>query len=173
MRPCCSSGLPRALRVSPWPGSPRWPTTADSAWRIRGATTPVRGCSRISGAIQRAAIADTPLLLREVLEAVGISIHDIDHVITHQTSARAIRKGMARMSVSFGDRPKHDAVITVDRYGNTASTTHTVALVEELEAGRIEPGERVALLALASGLEIGVVLLTVDEELVGRYGHGH
>lgn len=126
-----------------------------------------------SRAIQRAAIADTPLLLREVLEAVGISIHDIDHVITHQTSARAIRKGMARMSVSFGDRPKHDAVITVDRYGNTASTTHTVALVEELEAGRIEPGERVALLALASGLEIGVVLLTVDEELVGRYGHGH
>jgi len=29
------------------------------------------------------------------------------------------------------------------------------------------------LLALASGLEIGVVLLTLDEDLVGRYGHGH
>jgi len=26
---------------------------------------------------------------------------------------------------------------------------------------------------LASGLEIGVVLLTVDEELVNRYGHRH
>jgi 3-oxoacyl-[acyl-carrier-protein] synthase III len=48
-----------------------------------------------SRAIQRAAISDTPVLLREVLEAEGISIHDIDHVITHQTSARAIRKGMA------------------------------------------------------------------------------
>ncbi|MCV7351179.1 3-oxoacyl-ACP synthase III family protein [Mycobacterium parmense] len=124
-----------------------------------------------SRAIQRAAIADTPLLLREVLDTVGISIHDIDHVITHQTSARAIRKGMARMSESFGDRPRHDAVITVDRYGNTASTTHTVALVEELEAGHIAAGERVALLALASGLEIGVVLLTLDEDLVSRYGH--
>ena len=32
-------------------------------------------------------------------------------------------------------------MITVDRYGNTASTTHTVALVEELEAGRIRAGE--------------------------------
>ncbi len=126
-----------------------------------------------SRAIQKAAIANTPLLLNEVLDAVGISIHDIDHVITHQTSARAIRKGMARMSESFGDSPRHDAVITVDRYGNTASTTHTVALVEELEAGHIEPGERVALLALASGLEIGVVLLTLDEELVSRYGHSH
>jgi len=126
-----------------------------------------------SRAIQRAAISDTPLLLHEVLDAVGISIHDIDHVITHQTSARAIRKGMARMSESFGDSPRHDAVITVDRYGNTASTTHTVALVEELEAGRIAAGETIALLALASGLEIGVVLVTLDEDLVSRYGHDH
>ncbi len=121
--------------------------------------------------IHRAAMANTPLLLHEVLDAVGISIHDIDHVITHQTSARAIRKGMARMSEAFGDMPRHDAVITVDRYGNTASTTHTVALVEELEARHIVPGETIALIALASGLEIGVVLLTLDEDLVGRYGH--
>ncbi len=69
--------------------------------------------------------------------------------------------------------PRHDAVITVDRYGNTASTTHTVALVEELEAGRISAGETIALIALASGLEIGVVLLTLDEDLVARYGHSH
>ena len=124
-----------------------------------------------SRGIQQAAIADTPLLLKEVLETAGISMHDIDHVITHQTSARAIRKGMAAVRASFGEGPRHPAVITVDRYGNTASTTHTVALVEELEAGRIRPGERIALLALASGLEIGIVLLTVDEDLVKRYGH--
>ena len=126
-----------------------------------------------SRAIQRTAIADTPLLLQEVLDAVGLEVHDIDHVITHQTSARAIRKGMARLTEEFGDSPRHDAVITVDRYGNTASTTHTVALIEELRAGRIKPGETVALIALASGLEIGIVLITVDEELVASYGHDH
>src|SRR5215212_6513966 len=126
-----------------------------------------------SRAIQRAAISDVPLLLQEVLETQGISIHDIDHVITHQTSARAIRKGMAAVSAAFGDAPRHEAVITVDRYGNTASTTHTVALVEELEAGHILPGDTIALIALASGLEIGVVLMTLDEDLVNRYGHDH
>nr|WP_235435924.1 3-oxoacyl-[acyl-carrier-protein] synthase III C-terminal domain-containing protein [Mycobacterium sp. EPa45] len=119
--------------------------------------------------IHRAAMSDTPLLLHEVLDTVGISIHDIDQVITHQTSARAIRKGMAKLTDEFGDNPRHDAVITVDRYGNTASTTHTVALIEELQAHRIRPGETVALIALASGLEIGVVLLTLDEELVGQW----
>jgi len=76
-----------------------------------------------SRAIQRAAIANTPLLLQEVLEAAGISLHDIDHVITHQTSARAIRKGMKEIVAELGEGPRHDAVITVDRYGNTASTT--------------------------------------------------
>ncbi|MGD9618505.1 MAG: 3-oxoacyl-ACP synthase III family protein [Mycolicibacterium sp.] len=123
--------------------------------------------------IHRAALSNTPLLLHEVLDAAGISMHDIDHVITHQTSARAIRKGMAEVSASFGESPRHDAVITVDRYGNTASTTHTVALIEELESGHIRPGETIALIALASGLEIGVLLVTLDEELVAQYGHGN
>ncbi|KUI32629.1 3-oxoacyl-ACP synthase III family protein [Mycobacterium sp. GA-2829] len=126
-----------------------------------------------SRAIQQAAMADTPMLLGEVLDAVRISLDEVDHVITHQTSARAIRKGMAAVTRQFGAAPRHDAVITVDRYGNTASTTHTVALVEELAAGHIEPGDTVALIALASGLEIGVVLLRIDESLVNHYGHRH
>jgi 3-oxoacyl-[acyl-carrier-protein] synthase III len=124
-----------------------------------------------SSAIQRAAIADLPVLLREALAAAGLDITDVDHVIPHQTSARAIRKGMASLGEALGGRPANPAVVTVDRYGNTASTTHVVALVEELEAGRIRAGDRVGLVALASGLEIGVVLFTVDEHLAGHRGN--
>jgi 3-oxoacyl-[acyl-carrier-protein] synthase-3 len=126
-----------------------------------------------SQALQKAAIRDTPPLLQEVLDASGLSIGDIDHVIPHQTSARAIRKGMAHVSDELGGEPRHPAVVTVDHLGNTASTTHTVALVGELEAGRIRPGDRVALVALASGLVIGVVLFTADEELVSSYADDH
>ncbi len=124
-------------------------------------------------AIHKTATADLPLLLREALDSVGIDFGDIDRVIVHQTSARAIRKGMVEITQALGGAPRHDAVITVDHYGNTASTTHTVALIDEIEAGRISPGETVALIALASGLEIGIILLTVDEELLANYGHNH
>lgn len=124
-----------------------------------------------SRAIHRIAIADTPILLQEALDAAGVAITDIDHVIPHQTSARAIRKGMAEVCEALGGEPRNPAVVTVDHYGNTASTTHFVALVEELEGGRMAAGDRVALVALASGLEIGVVLFTVDQELVSRYGN--
>jgi 3-oxoacyl-[acyl-carrier-protein] synthase-3 len=35
----------------------------------------------------------------------------------------------------------------------------------------VRAGDRVALVALASGLEIGLVLFTVDEELATAYGN--
>ena len=105
------------------------------------------------------------------------SIRPVSRYTTSTTSSR-IRPRPAQSGREWhgcrplsATRPRHDAVITVDRYGNTASTTHTVALIEELEARHIEPGETIALIALASGLEIGVVLMTLDEELVSRYGH--
>ncbi|HWC43274.1 MAG TPA: 3-oxoacyl-[acyl-carrier-protein] synthase III C-terminal domain-containing protein [Actinomycetota bacterium] len=136
------------------------------ARRARGARMFTR-----SRAIHRAAVADMPLLLGEALGAAGLTIADVDFVIPHQTSVRAIRSGMGRVCEALGDTPRHHAVVTVDRYGNTASTTHFVALAEELEAGRVRAGDRVALVALASGLEIGLVLFTVDEELAGTYGN--
>jgi 3-oxoacyl-[acyl-carrier-protein] synthase-3 len=46
-----------------------------------------------------------------------------------------------------------------------------VALIEDLRAGRVRPGDRIALIALASGLEIGLVLLTLDEQAVRSHGH--
>ena len=118
-----------------------------------------------SRALQNAAITDIPGVLREVLDSTGLDIGDIDWVIPHQTSVRAIRKGMAALDEELGGAPREPAVVTVDRYGNTASTTHMVALVEELRAGRPLVGDRIALLALASGIELGVVLFTLDEGL--------
>jgi 3-oxoacyl-[acyl-carrier-protein] synthase-3 len=121
--------------------------------------------------IQQVAVKNTAPLLQEALDAAGIEMEDVDCVIPHQTSARAIRKGMSEVTAAIGGQPRHDAVVTVDRYGNTASTTHTVALIEELRAGRVRAGDRIALIALASGLEIGVVLLTLDEQAVRSHGH--
>ncbi|HWD46864.1 MAG TPA: 3-oxoacyl-[acyl-carrier-protein] synthase III C-terminal domain-containing protein [Actinomycetota bacterium] len=136
------------------------------ARRARGARMFTR-----SRAIHQAAVADLPLLLREALGAAGLTIADVDLVIPHQTSVRAIRSGMGKVCRSLGGTPRNGAVVTVDRYGNTASTTHFVALAEELRAGRARAGDRVALVALASGLEIGLVLFTVDEELAAADGN--
>lgn len=121
--------------------------------------------------IHKVAVEDSLPLLAEVLEEAGIDVDDIDYLIPHQTSARAIRKGTKVMAERFGAEPRH-VVVTVDDYGNTASTTHFLALHRYLEEGRLRPEDRVLLLSFASGLEVGVVLFTVGE-LVGRHGHPH
>lgn len=114
--------------------------------------------------------------LAEALAAAGLAMEQIDYLIPHQTSARAIEKGSAEFAGRLGGAPKH-VVITVDEFGNTASTTHFVALWKYLTEGRLRAEDRVLLLSLASGLEVGVVIFTVGQ-LVERYaavgaGHGH
>jgi 3-oxoacyl-[acyl-carrier-protein] synthase-3 len=121
--------------------------------------------------IHRVATEDAVPMLREVLDQAGLTFDEIDYLIPHQTSARAITKAMAGFSEGFGSTPKH-VVITVDELGNTASTTHFVALRKYLEEGRFVPLDRVLLLSLASGLEVGIVIFKVDA-LVGHYGHDH
>ena len=118
--------------------------------------------------IHKVAIEDSPPLLKEALEASGLSFGDIDYVIPHQTSARAIEKGTREISERLGVSPKN-VVVTVDEYGNTSSTTHFVALYKYLSEGRFKKGETIMLIALASGLEVGVMIFQMDE-LVDRYG---
>lgn len=122
-------------------------------------------------AIHKFAIAEAPPLLREVLDEAGLAFDDIDYVIPHQTSIRAIKKGLKDISGTLGVAPKH-VVVTVDELGNTASTTHFLALRKYLTEGRFTPDDRVLLLAFASGLEVGVVIFRIDQ-LAGRYGHDH
>ena len=87
---------PQVLVASNWPtGSPPLPTTADLCLAYPKGHDPGTRMLTKSRAIRCAAISNTPLLMHEVLEAAGISMRDIDHVITHQTSARQPGKTFA------------------------------------------------------------------------------
>ncbi len=132
-----------------------------------------RGASMYSDArtLQEVGIADTVPMLREALNQAGLEFDEIDYFIPHQTSARAITKGVKEFSEVMGSAPKH-VVVTVNEFVNTSSTTHFVALCKYLREGRFLKDDRVLLLSIASGLEVGIVIFKVDQ-LVERYGHDH
>jgi 3-oxoacyl-[acyl-carrier-protein] synthase-3 len=132
-----------------------------------------RGASMYSDArtLQEVGIEDTVPMLREALDQAGLEFDAIDYFIPHQTSARAIKKGVKEFSERMGGTPKH-VVVTVDEFGNTSSTTHFLALWKYLREGRFTREDRVLLLSIASGLEVGIVIFKVGQ-LVGRYGHDH
>ena len=124
-----------------------------------------------SRTLQKVAIEDMAPLIAEAIGEAGIDLADIDYMIPHQTSARAIRAGTQEFVRRLGAKPKH-VVVNLEEYGNTSSTTLFVALHKYLEEQRIHSGDRVMLLALASGIEIGIAIFTVDSQ-VDRYGHAH
>jgi 3-oxoacyl-[acyl-carrier-protein] synthase-3 len=121
--------------------------------------------------LHKVAIEDMAPLVAEVIGEAGIDLADIDYLIPHQTSARAIRKGTEEFARRLGAQPRH-VVVNLEEYGNTSSTTLFVALHKYLEEGRLRKGERVMLLALASGIEIGIAVFTIDSQ-VDHYGHTH
>jgi 3-oxoacyl-[acyl-carrier-protein] synthase III len=47
-----------------------------------------------------------------------------------------------------------------------------VALHKYLEEQRVHKGDRVMLLSLASGIEVGIAVMTIDSQ-VNRYGRTH
>src|SRR6516165_4745083 len=124
-----------------------------------------------SRTLQKVAIDDMAPLVAEAIGEAGIDLADIDYMIPHQTSARAIRAGTREFVRRLGSRPKH-VVVNLEEFGNTSSTTLFVALHKYLEEQRIHKGDRVMLLALASGIEIGIAIFTVDSQ-ADRYGHTH
>ena len=121
--------------------------------------------------IHEVAMRDGPTVIEDALARAGIRIGEVDWMIPHQTSVRAIHSGERALDEQLGDHPKH-VVVTVDEYGNTASTTLFLALHRYLDDHRIHPGEKVMLLSVASGLEVGVVVFVMDD-LEATHGHVH
>ncbi len=137
------------------------------AWGAPGANMFTR-----ARAIHDVAMQDGPPLVEEVLAQYGLDLGDVDWLIPHQTSVRAIKAGERVLAEQLGGHhPKH-VVVTVDDYGNTASTTLFLALHRYLEERRFARGDKVLLLSVASGLEVGVVVLVLDE-LVETHGHAN
>jgi 3-oxoacyl-[acyl-carrier-protein] synthase-3 len=106
------------------------------------------------------------------LDQIGISPEDIDYLIPHQTSARAIRAGTKNIGAAVGKGLPKNIVYNLESFGNTASTTHFVALYRYLEEGRFRAGDRILLLIFASGIVCGSLIFTMDE-LWERYGREH
>jgi 3-oxoacyl-[acyl-carrier-protein] synthase-3 len=118
------------------------------------------------------AIASAHPTLIVALEKAGISSEEVDFLIPHQTSVRAIRAGTKNIAPHVGGGlPKH-IVYNLESFGNTASTTHFVALYRYLEERRFRSGDRILFLIFASGVVCGSLIFTMDE-LWERYGREH
>lgn len=79
---------------------------------------------------------------------------EIDLFIFHQANLRILEALFKKQQIEPG--MTH---ITIDRYGNTSSSSIPIALDEVVREGRLKPGNQVALCAFGGGLTWGTALL--------------
>jgi 3-oxoacyl-[acyl-carrier-protein] synthase-3 len=110
-------------------------------------------------AIHREVIQRMPGLVEHIMRKHNIGTEEIDFIIPHQTSSRAIKSALKLCGPHFRVMP--EICISLDRLGNTSSTSHFVVLHDYMKQGKIREGSRVLFIALASGIVIGFVMVRI------------
>jgi len=119
--------------------------------------------------IHQAAISESIPIVKKALEKSGLSFNQISWLIPHQTSRSSIISGANYYKDYFGQQPGQ-VVISLKDTGNTASTTHFLALYRYLNEKRFKEDDNIMLLCFASGLILGVIIFKMNE-IVNRYGN--
>jgi 3-oxoacyl-[acyl-carrier-protein] synthase III len=99
------------------------------------------------------------------LRRAGWSAESFDHLIMHQTSRTALNSATRAINQLMRGRVCHEGntIDNLERRGNTATTTHFVALADGIRSGRIRSGDRIIFAVSGSGLTLGTALYTLDD----------
>lgn len=96
---------------------------------------------------------------------------EIHYLIPHQTSKLSIESGAKYFAHCLGEEPRQ-VIVNLEEFGNTASTTHVIALYKILNENRLKKEDNVMLLSFASGLVIGILIFPLGD-LPEKYGNHH
>ena len=88
------------------------------------------------------------------LTKAGFTNEDVDLLIPHQANIRIMEASRERL-----DLPPEKMTKTIDKYGNTSSASIPIAMVEELEAGRIKDDDLLVMVGFGGGLTWGAIAL--------------
>jgi len=92
------------------------------------------------------------------------SLADIRHVIPHQVSQTTIVSGFNEMRKRTGvDVPTDVVISNVAERGNTATTSHWLAVWDHARSGRIKSGDTVLFGISGSGITVGTGLYKFDD----------
>jgi 3-oxoacyl-[acyl-carrier-protein] synthase III len=104
--------------------------------------------------VYKFAVRVLPEALLEALAAQGLKPGAIDHVVSHQANVRIVESVVDRLGI-----PREKCWFNIERYGNTSSASLPISLDEANRAGRLKPGDLIAMMAIGAGMAWGSALL--------------
>jgi 3-oxoacyl-[acyl-carrier-protein] synthase-3 len=85
--------------------------------------------------------------IQDALDRTGLKVEDVQQYVCHQSNQRIIESAVEKLKL-----PPERVYVNIDRYGNTSAASIPICLDELYEAGRIEPGRPVILVAFGAGV---------------------
>jgi 3-oxoacyl-[acyl-carrier-protein] synthase-3 len=92
--------------------------------------------------------------VKEALDFNQVSAEGVTHVIAHQANIRILEAVLQRLGI-----PMSRAWVNIDRYGNTSSASLPMTLDEANRAGRLQPGDTIAMMAIGAGMAWGSAMV--------------
>ncbi|MCC6746613.1 MAG: 3-oxoacyl-ACP synthase [Deltaproteobacteria bacterium] len=118
--------------------------------------------------LQRKGAEHFPFYFKEAVHKSGWGLEELDHIIPHQVSVRAIRRGIKEVSRFMGCELPDRYLCCAEKYGNTTTTSHFLVLHEFILRGQIQPGHKLLFVSGASGIVITHATYAMDD-LPDRY----
>jgi 3-oxoacyl-[acyl-carrier-protein] synthase III len=89
----------------------------------------------------------------------------LQYFIPHQTARAAIGKFTRHFNEFFSTKlfDKGNVIYNLKHHGNTSSTSHFLALWDNIHNGRIKNGDRILFAVQASGITLGAATYTLDD----------
>jgi 3-oxoacyl-[acyl-carrier-protein] synthase III len=100
-----------------------------------------------------------------VMRRHGWRPQNADHIVIHQTSESSLNDAMLGINRVFGKSAAHpgNTIFNLAERGNTATTSHWVALKDHILGNRIQSGDRTVFGISGSGQTVGAALYTFDD----------
>jgi len=100
--------------------------------------------------VYKFAVSVLPDALQEALTANGMTVADVDHVVSHQANIRIVESVLGKAGI-----PLSKCWINLDRYGNTSSASLPISIDEASRAGSLKEGDVVLMMAIGAGITWG------------------
>ncbi|MCB0640835.1 MAG: hypothetical protein KDC44_04310, partial [Phaeodactylibacter sp.] len=99
------------------------------------------------------------------LRQTGWPADSFQHLIMHQTSRMTLNSARQEINRLLGSNICHNGntINNLTERGNTSSTSHFIALSDQIQNGQIQSGDKIVFSISASGLTIGTALYTMDD----------
>ena len=115
--------------------------------------------------LRAAELGSEPIVMhvQEMLRRSGRPLESFTHVIPHQTSRTTISEAVSEIA-RLADCDLSEAMIdNLQDRGNTATTSHFVAVKDQVLSGRIQAGDDTLFFVSGSGMTVGAALYTFDD----------